>query len=56
VELSAENGTLVIRPAKKPRSGWDDAFRAMAARGDDEPLGDMAPRLSSWDEVGWERR
>ncbi len=56
VEMSAENGSVVIRPVKKTRSGWDDAFRAMAGRGDDALLDDVAPSLSSWDEVEWEWR
>jgi antitoxin MazE len=54
VELCAENGSLVIRPARKPRAGWDNAFRAMARRGDDALLDDVPPSLSSWDEVEWE--
>ena len=51
VELSAEHGSLVIRPARKPRSGWDGAFRAMARRGEDALLDDVAPSLSAWDEA-----
>ena len=27
VEIFAEEDSLVIRPAKKPREGWDEAFR-----------------------------
>lgn len=40
VEISAENDALVIRPARVPRAGWDEAFRAMAERGDDVLLDD----------------
>ncbi|MFO0811326.1 MAG: AbrB/MazE/SpoVT family DNA-binding domain-containing protein [Gemmataceae bacterium] len=56
VEITAENGSLVIRPTKTPRAGWDAAFRAMAARGDDALLDAPAPSLSGWDEDEWEWR
>jgi antitoxin MazE len=54
VEIVAENGSLVIRPARKPREGWDEAFREMARRGDDALLDDVPPSLSRWDEDEWE--
>ena len=38
VESSVEDGSLVIKPATKPRAGWEAAFRRMAERGDDAPL------------------
>jgi antitoxin MazE len=38
VEITAENGSLVIRSARKPREGWAAAFREMARRGDDTLL------------------
>ena len=56
VDISAEGGSLVIRPAARPRAGWAAAFREMARRGDDAPLDGDAPGLSSWDEDGWEWR
>ena len=56
VEISAEDGTLVIRPAKRPRAGWATAFQEMARRGDDALLDDVAPSLSAWDEGEWEWR
>ncbi len=54
VEISAEDGTLVIRPARRPRAGWAAAFQEMARRGDDALLDDAAPGLSAWDEDEWE--
>ena len=54
VEIVADNGSLVIRPARKPREGWDEAFREMARRGDDALLDDVPPSLSRWDEDEWE--
>ncbi len=35
VDISAEDGTLVIRPARKPRAHWAAAFQDMARHGDD---------------------
>jgi antitoxin MazE len=56
VEITAEDGSLVIRPVKKPRDGWASAFREMARRGDDALIDDPAPTLSGWDEDEWEWR
>lgn len=54
VEISAEEGSLVIRAARKPREGWEEALKEMARRGDDALLGDVSPSLTSWDEDEWE--
>jgi antitoxin MazE len=54
VEVSVQDDALIIRPARKPRAGWADAFREMARRGDDASLDDAPPSLSSWDEDEWE--
>jgi antitoxin MazE len=54
VDLQALGGTLVIRPARKPREGWRAAFREMARRGDDALLDEVPPTQSSWDEDEWE--
>jgi antitoxin MazE len=54
VEVSVQDDALIIRPARKPRAGWADAFREMARRGDDALLDDAPPSLSSWDEDEWE--
>jgi antitoxin MazE len=56
VEIKARDGTLVIRPAKRPRAGWATAFQKMAERGDDALPDDEPPSLSSWDEGEWEWR
>ena len=55
VEIIVKNGSLVIRPAKKPRAGWAEALEEMARRGDDALLDDT-PSLSSWDAENWEWR
>jgi antitoxin MazE len=56
VEISAQDDTLVIRPVRRPRSGWAAAFQEMAQHGDDRLLDDVAPTQSSWDEDEWEWR
>jgi len=53
VELRVEGSSLVITPEKAARSGWDEAFKAMAERGDDTALlpDDLA---HSFDGTEWE--
>jgi len=54
VTIEAEGNHLIIRPASRPREGWDDAFRQMALEGDDRLLdGDLAS-TSRWDESEWQ--
>ena len=38
VEIVVQRGHLVIRPVYRPRSGWEEQFRAMAEHGDDQLL------------------
>jgi len=38
VELVLEDGFLVIKPIRKPREGWGEAFRQMHENGEDELL------------------
>lgn len=56
VDVHVEDGSLVIRRARKPREGWAQAFREMAQRGDDSLLDDVSLTLSSWDKDEWEWR
>jgi antitoxin MazE len=51
VEITAEDGTLVIRRVKKPREGWAAAFQEMARRGDDILIDPVLP--TTWDEDEW---
>jgi antitoxin MazE len=52
VELEVQDHQIVIRSASRPRSGWEQQFEAIGARGDDGPLdADLAG--SSWDEEEW---
>ncbi len=54
VELQAENGRLIVRAARRPRTGWAEAAQAMHARGDDRLLD--APPSSQFDEKEWRWR
>lgn len=51
VEMVVQGNALVICPLARPRTGWDDAFRGMAAEGDDEPLDET--RGTRWDADEW---
>ena len=51
VELQAERGRLIVRPARGARAGWAEAARAMRARGEDQLLD--APTSSEFDSKEW---
>ena len=53
VELEAEDNRIIIRSAKQPRQDWENAFRAMAERGDDELLDKGLVAQTQWDEDEW---
>lgn len=38
VELVMEDDCIIIRPVKKAREGWDEAFQSMRENGDDALL------------------
>ena len=54
VELEVRAGEILIRAARSTRSGWDEAFSAMSARGDDAPVDGQWPAASAWDEEDWQ--
>jgi antitoxin MazE len=53
VELEAHKGHLVVRPAAKPRAGWDEAFRRMAEKRDDALLDRDSLASTKWDRTEW---
>ena len=54
VDLEVQQGRLVVSPLVRPREGWAEAFRTMAAQGDDALL-DAGPGLAtSWEQEEWE--
>jgi antitoxin MazE len=52
VELAVQKDRLVIRRARRPREGWEEAFRSMAEHRDDRLLD--KPIVSKWDREEWE--
>lgn len=52
VQIEAEPNQVVIRSAHLPREGWDDAFRRMAAQGDDAFI-EEAHSLTAFDDTEW---
>ena len=52
VDLSLEDGCLVVRPVRTAREGWAEAARAMAKRGEDHLLDAATP--TTFDETEWE--
>jgi antitoxin MazE len=53
VELELQPDQIVIRSARRVRAGWDAAFQAMAAQGDDQLLDDEMVDASAWDDDEW---
>jgi antitoxin MazE len=51
VELYARRGRLVVRGARRPRTGWAEAAKAMRERAHDALLD--APTATRFDEEGW---
>ena len=54
VELETRGGHLVVKSAQKPRQGWNEAFQAMAQRGEDALLEGNVLIEASWEKEEWE--
>ena len=54
VELELRHDHLVIHPARRPRSGWDDDFRQIREQGDDVLLDEASLAATEWDTIEWE--
>jgi len=52
IEIIVKEDHLEVRPGRKPRDGWADAFREMAQRGDDQLVDVPVP--TKWDKEGWD--
>jgi len=52
VDVSVEQGKLVVRPVRSVRQGWAEEARLMAELGDDELLDPPTP--TQFDESEWE--
>jgi antitoxin MazE len=53
VELELQPDQIVIRSARRVRAGWDTAFQAMAAHGDDRLLDSETVEATTWDQDEW---
>ena len=53
VELRVENDHLVIAPARLPRAGWEEAFRAAGSSACDELLLDTPSSQFDREEWRW---
>jgi antitoxin MazE len=53
VEIEVEKNKIIIRPVKNAREGWEQAFKIMGEKGDDEPIIDKMNISHSWDEEEW---
>ena len=53
VDIEVQGNQLIVRSASRPRSGWDEAFRAMHHAGDDRLLDHERSSSSRWDREEW---
>jgi antitoxin MazE len=53
VEIHAEPGRIIIQSARRRRSGWAEAARDMAKRGDDGLLDEPIPTEFDREEWTW---
>ncbi len=53
VELEVQGNQILIRPASRPRDGWEDAFRSMAEKGEDRLFDVTLAAPSQWDKEEW---
>ena len=52
IEMIVKEDHLELRPGRKPREGWADAFREMAQHADDQLLDGPTP--TRWDNEEWD--
>ena len=53
VELQVEGNVLTVRPIHAARSGWSEAFSAMAQNKDDKLLDEDTSLATEWDRAEW---
>ena len=55
VDIEVNGNEIIIRSLHRPREGWEDSFRRMAAKGGDRLLDEESlPAQSRWDEEEWQ--
>ena len=52
--FSMERDRPIVDALQLPRAGWDEGFRLMAERGDDQLLDGESVEQSNWDAKQWE--
>lgn len=53
VEVEAQFGQLIVRPAVNRRQGWEDHFRQMATAQDDTLLDGESLTPTTWETSEW---
>ncbi|MCK4296385.1 MAG: AbrB/MazE/SpoVT family DNA-binding domain-containing protein [Candidatus Marinimicrobia bacterium] len=54
VDLEVDRDRIILRPIRRRRSGWSEAFHKMTLKSDDQLLdGDETIFQSSWDNDEW---
>jgi antitoxin MazE len=54
MEHDREGEQMIHRSARRPREGWDVAFRAMADHSDDALLDADSLPATDWEQAEWE--
>jgi antitoxin MazE len=54
VDLEVEDEKIIIRPAARPRQGWDEKFRLLAGQGDDTITAEELNVQTDWERDEWE--
>lgn len=52
IEIVIKEDHLEVRPSRRPRDGWADAFQQMAEHGGDRLIEEPTP--TAWDKEEWE--
>jgi hypothetical protein len=53
-QFSTDRDRTIVGALKLPRAGWDESFRLMAERGDDQLFDEKSVSQSCWDDEEWE--
>ena len=53
VDMSADQGRLIIQPLRRPRQGWEDAFKEASKVGEEPGLYEASPP-TRFDREEWE--
>jgi len=54
VDLEVDRDRIILKPIRRRRSGWGEAFLRMAEKSDDQLLdGDATISQSSWEDDEW---